>query len=65
MLVEFSPIDYVARAVLLLSKTPKESRVFYCENNKSIPVVEIIEVLGSFGYEVDFKYLNQYNIIDD
>ncbi len=69
--VEFSPIDYVARAVLLLSKTPKESRVFYCENNKFIPVTEIMEALKSFGHDIDivptekFKKIFKDNLGED
>ena len=62
-LVEFSPIDYVARAVLLLSKTPKESRIFYCENNKFIPVTDIIDALKSFGYDVDIVPTDEFKKI--
>ena len=51
-IVELSPIDYVAKATLCLSKTPKESTVFHAESDKLIPTANILEVLNSFGFDI-------------
>ncbi len=51
--IEMSPIDYVAKAILALAKTPKECRVFNCVNPNSIYNSDIIEALNSFGYGIN------------
>lgn len=51
--VELSPIDYVAKATLALSKTPKESRIFHAVSDKWIPTSDIIDVLNSFGFGIE------------
>ena len=51
--VEMSPIDYVAKAVLKLSKTPEECRVFNCQNNNIISNKEIVDALNTFDYGIE------------
>lgn len=46
---EISPIDEVARAVLLLAETPRECIVFHPYNNHTILLVDIIEGLAHEG----------------
>lgn len=50
--IELSPIDCTARAIVTLIKTPRECRVFNCQNKNFIFNKDIVEVLGSFGYEI-------------
>lgn len=46
---EFSPIDELAKAVLLLATTPQECVVFHPYNNHSILLVDIVEALARLG----------------
>ena len=50
--VEMSPIDYVAKIVLALSKTPEECRVFNCQNNNIIHNMDIVNALNTFDYGI-------------
>ena len=43
--MEFSPIDQVARAVVLLAGTPKENVVFHVENDHLLPMDDILSRL--------------------
>ena len=52
-IVELSQIDYVAKAILALAKTPKESIVFHAVSDKLIPTQNIIDVLNSFGFGIE------------
>ena len=68
--VDMSQIDYVAKGILALSKTPEKSRVFHCMNNHYISLREIIDVLNTFrygiaevGFEI-FKQIYEHNIND-
>ena len=45
---ECSPIDETARAILLLSETPKECVVFHPYNNHKILVADIVK-----GFEIN------------
>ena len=46
---EFSPIDELARAILLLTETPRECVVFHPYNNHTILQVDILEALARTG----------------
>ena len=46
---EFSPIDELVRAILLLAETPRECVVFHPCNNHSILLVDILEGLARTG----------------
>lgn len=50
--VELTPIDSVARAILILSKTPKECILFHTYNNHSIYIADIIEIMNSVGLNI-------------
>ena len=49
---DMSQIDYVAKGVLQLSKTPEKTRVLHCLNNHYIPLKDIVDVLNTYGYEI-------------
>ena len=60
--VDMSQIDYVAKGILALCKTPDKSRVFHCMNNHYISHSDIVDALNAYGYgiaEVDFKEFKQ------
>ena len=66
--VDMSQIDYVAKGILALCRTPDKSRVFHCMNNHYISHREIVDALNTYGYgiaEVDFdefKQIYEHNI---
>ena len=68
--VDMSQIDYVAKGILALSKTPEKSRVFHCMNNHYISLRDIITVLNTFSYGIAevgfdiFKQIYKHNIND-
>ncbi len=47
--MEFSPIDETARAMVLLSETPRENCVFNVSNNHLLPMEDIISRLDKLG----------------
>lgn len=50
--IEFSPIDKVAEAMLLLSGTPDEFTVFHCKNCHTIHYGYFIKALIEKGYDI-------------
>lgn len=49
---EFSPIDEVCRAILLLAATPREMVVFHPTNNHRLPLGDVIHILNETGLDV-------------
>lgn len=49
---EFSPIDEVCRAILLLATTPRSMTVFQPCNNHRLPMGDVLHILGEIGHEV-------------
>ncbi len=49
---ELTPIDSVARAILTLSRTPKECVIFHAYNNHKIYIADIIEIMNSIGLNI-------------
>ena len=62
-MVELSQIDYVAKAILALAKTPKESIVFHAVSDKFIPTSDIIDVLNSFGFGIEEVSIEEFRKI--
>ncbi len=58
--VEFSPIDYVARAVVLLSGTNDEFTVFHAYNCHHIHMANVISVMNEKGLHIDVVDDNEY-----
>ena len=65
---DMSQIDYVAKGVLELCRTPEKSRVFHCLNNHYIHINDIVDVLNEYGYEIEdvdvdkFKEIYEQNM---
>jgi len=51
---EFSPIDEVCRAILLLSTTPADMKVFQPCNNHRLPLGDIMSILSDTGHRIEF-----------
>ncbi|MDY6367746.1 MAG: amino acid adenylation domain-containing protein, partial [Clostridia bacterium] len=51
--VDFSPIDEVAKTVLLLSQTDKKFTVFHSANSHAVQMGDIIHVLNGMGYGIE------------
>lgn len=49
---EFSPIDEVVRAILLLATTPEGMNVFHPTNNHSLPLGDVLHILDGMGLKV-------------
>ncbi len=58
--VEFSPIDYVAKAVVLLSGTNDEFTVFHAYNCHHIHMANVISVMNEKGLHIDVVDDNEY-----
>ena len=52
--MEFSPIDAVAQAVVLLAGTPDDCTMFHVCNNRTIFMESIFSELNNIGYNVDY-----------
>lgn len=52
--MEFSPIDEVAKVILLLSTTPKECCIFHPYNHHFILLGDIFKEMRSAGFRIDF-----------
>ena len=51
--IDFSPIDEVAKTIILLSKTPKKFTVFHSANAHTVEMGDIIYVLNELGFDID------------
>ena len=64
--VEFSPIDVTAKAILGLSKTPKESTVFHPYDYHSISFGDIIDIIKPLGLDIQPAEDDDYeNALDE
>lgn len=59
--VEFSPINEVAKAIVLLSCTPKECVVFHPYNNHNILFGDVLRELKYIGEGVEFVELGKFS----
>ena len=62
---DMSQIDYVAKSVLELSKTPEKCRIFHSMNNHYISNGDIIDVLNDYGYNIREVNNEEFNEIYD
>jgi len=53
-LIEFSPIDEVAKTILLLSETPKPCVIFHPINHHNMAIGDVIRTMQSCGLEIKF-----------
>ena len=59
--VEFSPINEVAKAIVLLATTPKDCCVFHPYNNHSVPLGDVLSELRCVGDGVRFVELSEFS----
>ena len=50
--VDFSPIDEVAKTIILLAKTPQKFTVFHSANSHMVEMGDIIYVLNELGFDI-------------
>lgn len=60
--VELTPIDSTARAILVLSRTPRECILFHTYNNHNIYIADIIEIMNSLGLNIKGAEEDEFNI---
>jgi len=66
--IDMSQIDYVAKSVLELSKTPEKCRIFHSMNDQYISNGDIIDALNDYGYDIrevnneEFKEIYEKNM---
>ena len=64
--VEFSPIDITAKAIINLSKTPKDCTVFHPYDYHSISFGDIIDIIKPLGLDIEPAEEDDYeNALDD
>ena len=51
--VDFSPIDEVAKTIILLSQTPSKFTVFHSANSHMVQMGDIIYVLNELGFDIE------------
>ncbi len=57
---ELSPIDYVAKAILLLAQSPKECTVFQPFNNHQLLMNDLYTQMDSIGLTVSAMESAEY-----
>ena len=50
--IDFSPIDEVAKTILLLAKTKKDFTIFHSANSHEIELGDVIAAMNDFGYPI-------------
>ena len=50
--IDFSPIDEVAKAVVILSQTPKKFTLFHAANSHEIEMGDVIYAMNKSGYDI-------------
>ena len=53
-LLEFSPIDEAAKAILLLAETPKECVIFHPINHHNMAIVDVVRAMKNCGLDIKF-----------
>jgi len=53
-LVEFSPIDEVAKTILILSETPKECVIFHPINQHNMAIGDVVRAMKNCGLDIKF-----------
>ena len=51
--VDFSPIDEVAKTILLLSTTAKKFTIFHSANSHEVEYGDVIKAMNDYGYPID------------
>jgi len=51
--IDFSPIDEIAKTILLLSQTPKKFTVFHSANSHQVQMGDVIDAINLAGIKID------------
>ena len=51
--IDFSPIDEVAKTILLLASTPSRYTLFHSANSHEVELGDVIEALNDYGFHID------------
>lgn len=60
--VEMSPIDFTAKSILLLAKTPKECSIFHPYNNHKVKMGTIIKQMKCMNMDIQLSELEDYEV---
>ena len=64
-MIEFSPIDEVAKATILLSGTQDKYTVFHAYNGHNVSYADVIDSLNNAGLKIDtvskWEFLKKFN----
>ncbi|MCQ2288636.1 MAG: amino acid adenylation domain-containing protein [Muribaculaceae bacterium] len=60
---EFSPIDEVSRAILLLATTPRENIVFHPTNNHTLPMGDVLRGMHVIGSDIKFVEKAEFDAV--
>ena len=58
--MEFSPIDAVAKASVLLSTTPEDCRLFHVLSDQYIAMVRLFSVMNNMGLSVRYGERSEF-----
>ena len=58
--IDFSPIDEVAKTIILLSKTPSKFTVFHSANSHMVEMGDIVYVLNELGFDIKVVPDNEF-----
>ena len=51
--VDFSPIDEISKAIVLLSMTDKKFTLFHCANSHEVQMGDVIQTMNRYGFNID------------
>ncbi len=60
-IVELTPIDMAARAILLLGQTPRDCTLFHVYNNHQIYIADIIGMMNTLGFDIIGAEEDEFN----
>ena len=59
--IDFSPIDEVAKTILLFACTPKEFTVFHAANSHEVEMGNVIHAMNEYGFKIDMVSNEEFN----
>lgn len=58
--LEFSPVDECSKIIMKLIKNNKENLIYHILNDKYIKILELIEILKEYGYNIKIGDMNEF-----
>ena len=59
--IDFSPIDEIAKTILLLSTTPSKFTVFHSMNSHQVQMGDVIDAMNLAGIKIDKVNMEEFN----